>query len=91
MGHSYQVLAAVKLIARPMRESEPDLLAGWEHAPLFLRDLAGQATLRIDPDPMWSHDSLEAIIRRADVREFVSVHAGADAFLGGRWIGSSEV
>jgi hypothetical protein len=91
MPHSYQVSGAVKLLARPMRESEPDLLAGWEHEPLFLRDLAAQTTLRIDPVPMWSHDSLDAVINRADVREFVRVHGGADAFLGGRWIGSSEV
>lgn len=80
----------MRLVARPIREDEPDLLAGWEHEPLFLRALAGHTTLRFDPEPMWSHDSLEAAMSRADVRQFVKIDFGADAFLGGRWIGSSE-
>ncbi|MFL9876729.1 hypothetical protein [Paraburkholderia megapolitana] len=91
MAYSYQALGLVRLVVRRIREDERDLLAGWEHEPLFLRDLAGHSTLRIDPEPMWSHDSLEAAISRADVQQFVKVNFGADAFLGGRWIGSSEV
>lgn len=42
----------MRLVARPIREDEPDPLAGWEHEPSFLCDLAGQTTLRIAV-PMW--------------------------------------
>ncbi|CAG9235620.1 conserved hypothetical protein [Paraburkholderia tropica] len=81
----------LKLIARPLRPGEPDLLAGNEREPLFLRALGGQATLRIDPAPTWTHEELDAAAGRVDVMAFATEHFGADAFLGGRWIGSSEV
>ncbi|EED97255.1 hypothetical protein L0Z42_29450 [Burkholderia multivorans] len=81
----------MKLIARPIRAGEPDLLTGHEREPLFLRDLGGQATLRIAPASAWTHDALDAAVEREDVIAFVGENFGADAFLGGRWIGSSEV
>jgi hypothetical protein len=81
----------LKLVARPLRIGEPDLLAGNEHKPLFLRALVGQATLRIDPSFPWTHDRLDAATQREDVMAFVSKHFGADAYLAGLWIGSSEV
>ena len=58
----------LKIVARPIRVGEPDLVAGNEHEPLFLRDLSGGHTLRIDPAPEWSHDSLDAVLNRADVQ-----------------------
>ncbi|ENG0264647.1 MULTISPECIES: hypothetical protein [Burkholderia cepacia complex] len=81
----------MKLIARSIRAGEPDLLAGNEREPLFLRALGGQATLRIAPASAWMHDALDAAAEREDVIAFVKDNFGADAFLGGRWIGSSEV
>jgi hypothetical protein len=81
----------VRLVARPADSSEVDLLAGNEREPLFLRALAGQATLRIDPAPTWTHESLNAALNRDDAKAFESRHFGADAFFGGQWIGSSEV
>ncbi|QSL63980.1 hypothetical protein G0D86_29790 (plasmid) [Burkholderia multivorans] len=81
----------MKLIARPSRAGEPDLLTGNEREPLFLRALGGQATLRIVPASPWTHDALDAAAEREDVIAFVEENFGADAFLGGRWIGSSEV
>ena len=81
----------LKLVARPVSEREPDLLAGNENKPLFLRNLTGSETFRIDPMPKWSHDSLDSIVSRSDLAEFVDRHFGADAYLGDVWIGSSEV
>lgn len=81
----------LKLVARPVSAGETDLLHWNEREPLFLRDLAGQATLRIDPAAAWTHDSLEAAVKREDVKSFAKEHFGADAYLGGQWIGSSEV
>lgn len=81
----------IKIVARPTHGSECDLLAGNERETLVVRDLAGRHWLSIEPLPEWSHDTLESIASRADVVEFVVKHFGADAFLGGRWVGSSEV
>jgi hypothetical protein len=81
----------LKLVARPLRRGEPDLLTGNEREPLFLRALGGQATFRINPALTWTHDGLDAAAEREDVSAFVTEHFGADAFLGGRWVGSSEV
>ncbi|MCA8143576.1 hypothetical protein [Burkholderia multivorans] len=81
----------MKLIAKPIRAGEPDLLTGNEREPLFIRALGGQATLRIAPAQAWTHYALDAVAEREDVIAFVKVNFGADAFLGRRWIGSSEV
>ncbi len=81
----------LKLVALPLRINEPDLLKGNELEPLFLRALGGEATLRIDPAPIWTHGDLNAAVERGDVRAFVTEHFGADAFVGNQWIGSSEV
>jgi hypothetical protein len=81
----------LKIIARPVRVDERDLLVGNEAEPLFLRDLSGRKTLRVDAAPRWSHETLDAVVLRADVVEFVKSNYGADAFLGGQWIGSSEI
>ena len=81
----------VMLIARPVRAGETDLLLGNEREPLFLRDLAGQVTLRIDPPTAWTHESLTAAVESEVAKEFAAEHFGADAYLGGLWVGSSEV
>ncbi|CAB3740225.1 hypothetical protein LMG22037_06372 [Paraburkholderia phenoliruptrix] len=81
----------VMLIARPVRDGETDLLPGNEREPLFLRSLAGQVTLRIDPTTPWTHESLVAAVESEAAKAFASEHFGADAYLGGLWVGSSEV
>ncbi|MEX3845584.1 hypothetical protein [Paraburkholderia sp. BR10882] len=84
-------MTTLTIVALPSRAGEPDLLIGNERKPFILVDLAGEATLRIDPAPAWSHSTLHAVPDRPDVKAFVSEHFGADAYLGGQWIGSSEV
>jgi hypothetical protein len=81
----------LKFVALPTRAGERDLLAGNEHEPLLLRDLSHTNVLRIDPTGKWSHKTLVAVLKRADVLTFVHENFGADAYLGGQWIGGSEV
>ncbi|CAM2158229.1 conserved protein of unknown function (plasmid) [Pararobbsia alpina] len=81
----------MKFVARPQRDGEPDLLAGHEREPVFLRSLSLDRTLRIDPSPIWTHDALDALLTRYDVKVFLIDVGGAEAFVGGTWIGSTEV
>lgn len=67
------------------RPREPDLLVGSEHAALDIRDLNGQLLLNVSaPLTGWTHASLSEI-------QPPEAEEGADAYLGGNWIGSTEV
>lgn len=79
------------IVARALSQGEQDLLDGKEKEPVFLRALAGQETMRIDNPIAWTHASLEAIVQRQDVIDFVSHNFGANVYLGDCWVGSSEV
>ena len=72
------------------RPGEPDILAGIEHCTLEIRDLAGhdltgRVLLEVPaPQAGWTHESLNAV-------QPPESKAGADAYLNGNWIGSTEV
>lgn len=73
------------IVARPLHDSEPDLLVGYELQPLVVKDLDDKEIHRIDaPNNGWSHDELESI-------DYCSISPEWDAYLGSQWIGSSEV
>jgi hypothetical protein len=80
----------IKLIVRPTRESEPDLLAGYDAEDLLLKGPGGKVIFGIFPSSPWTHDS---IVQALDLAEVVrAVHRDvADAYLGDRWIGSTEI
>ncbi|UGS48600.1 hypothetical protein JMT66_23265 (plasmid) [Kosakonia cowanii] len=67
------------------RPGEPDLIAGSEHATLEIRSLEGELLQSVAAPRMgWTHASLSAVQPQ-------EAEEGADAYLGGSWIGSTEV
>lgn len=77
------------IITRPLRESEQDHLIGYESQTLVIKDLDDKFIKHIQPPKDgWSHVALEQL-------EFSGVFLshcpnGWNAYLGNKWIGSSE-
>lgn len=70
------------------RPGEPDLMAALRMETLKVVDLDGGAILaREAPAGGWTHDELERIAVAIEP----DCLAGADAFLGPQWVGSTEV
>lgn len=68
--------------------NEPDLITQVAHEPLIVRSLRGESIARINaPRRGWTH---EALCKAALSLEFKTMN-GAEAFLGTRWVGSTEV
>lgn len=74
------------LVAKPINDTEKDLLIGNESKELVIQDLDGHIVQKISaPVNGWTHEILDKI-------DFSETSAsGWDAFLGKQWIGSSEV
>ncbi|MCG7783394.1 hypothetical protein [Lelliottia amnigena] len=67
------------------RPGENPVLDGLELATLEVRDLAGNTLLKVPaPHAGWTHESLSAVQPQAATE-------GADVYLNGNWIGSTEV
>lgn len=77
------------IVARPINQSEPDLLVGLEFEPLIIKNLKGAVMGRINPpESGWNHDSLE--LTEDEIYKISPF--GWDLYLGvGGWIGGSEV
>lgn len=70
------------------RPGEPDLLASAEHAAFEIRSLAGDVLKSIAaPVRGWTHEQLMAV---ALEHEPITLD-GADGYLGGQWVGSTEL
>ncbi|KIC80947.1 hypothetical protein [Pseudomonas sp. C5pp] len=70
------------------REGEPDLLTSVKHANFEVRSLAGVVLKTITaPEGGWTHEQLVAV---AVANEQIT-RDGADGYLGGQWIGSTEL
>lgn len=67
---------------------EPDLLSGVVHTVFEIRSLAGDV-LKAVPAPAsgWTHEQLVAVA----VEHEAITREGADGYLGGQWIGSTEI
>ncbi|EKT4481183.1 hypothetical protein CMV24_29755 [Pseudomonas plecoglossicida] len=70
------------------RPGEPDVLSAVKHAAFEIRSLAGDVLLAIAAPPTgWTHQQLITV-----AYEHVAItRDGADGYLGGEWIGSSEI
>ncbi|WP_095158327.1 hypothetical protein [Pseudomonas sp. Irchel 3E13] len=67
---------------------EPDILSPLVHGDFEIRTLAGQVLKTfLAPASGWTHESLQAL---ADEHESIT-HDGADGYLGGKWMGSTEI
>ncbi len=67
------------------KEGEPCLLSGLEREPLSVRDSEGVEIARIEPGQTgWTHDTLTAHAQ-------FEAEGPLDAYLGGSWVGSTEV
>lgn len=76
------------IVTRPQSQQEPDLLAGNEFAMLVFKDSEGGIMYEYPPPATgWTHGRLEAVAAE------VTQHArwAWEAWLNGRWVGSSEV
>ncbi len=73
------------IVSRPLTPKEPDLLIGQKHQTLIFKDIDG-AVIRamLPPKSGWSHDLLERVVNYVCADTW-------DAYLGTKWIGSSEV
>jgi len=70
------------------RPGEPDLLTSLKHAPFEIRSLAGDVLTKV-PAPVygWTHEQLLVVSAEHEK----NTRDGADAFLDGQWVGSTEV
>jgi hypothetical protein len=67
---------------------EPDVLTPVKHAPFEIRSLAGELLKTIAaPAAGWTHADLVA----AAAEHETVTHDGADGFLDGQWVGSTEI
>lgn len=88
---TYCSRSGIKVIAQPVTDAEADLLVGNERAAFVLKDLCGAVLLVIAPEDPWTHMSLRSLADSAAITARVAQSGGADAFLGGVWIGGTEV
>ena len=71
-----------------VRPGEPDILTPVRHDPLRVTAEDGQLVHAAPAPPGgWTHDTLAAATRSPGIADA----APADAYLGGTWIGSTEV
>jgi len=70
------------------RADEPDILSSVMHEAFEIRSLAGDVLkLVVAPVEGWTHEQLVAV---SALHEPIT-HDGADAYLGGVWVGGTEV
>jgi hypothetical protein len=67
---------------------ESDLLATVKHRAFEIRSLAGNVLATVTaPVTGWTHEQLQAVAMQHEA----ITRDGADGYLGGEWIGSSEI
>ena len=83
-------LSGIKLVARPVRNTEPDLLAGRDLCPLVVKGPTGNVLAAFAATGAWTYETIQRRLSQDDV---VSLLAGdcADAYVGDRWIGGTEI
>ncbi len=70
------------------RSGEPDLLSPVKHLAFEIRSLAGNVLATVTaPVSGWTHEQLQAVV----VEQEAITSNGADGYLGGQWVGSTEV
>ncbi len=80
--------AAMLHLVTNQQAGEPELLGEVMHASLELRSLAGKILKTVDaPFSGWTHEQLEAVA----VEHEAITRDGADGYLGGQWVGSTEI
>lgn len=84
-------LSGLNIVTRPLRVGEADLLTGREHANLIVKGAAGHVLFRSVPSAPWTHAALLSLLSREDVVRLVQSEGYGDAYLGDRWVGSTEV
>ncbi len=70
---------------------EPCLLTGRRLAPLVIRTLEGEKIAEVLPVGPWTHDKLTELGPGLEAMFADQLKHGADAYLGGEWVGSTEV
>ncbi|VVP30591.1 hypothetical protein [Pseudomonas fluorescens] len=70
------------------RPGEPPILRSVMHALFEIRSLDGEVLKAVSaPSTGWTHESLQAVaVEHEEITRF-----GADGYLGGQWMGSTEV
>lgn len=71
------------------RPGEPDVLSGLENETLRVISMDGVLLVEIKPDLPWTHERLAGLPLRDLAGEMLD--DGADAYLGNKWVGSTEV
>lgn len=68
---------------------EPDILTPIRNEVLYIRDLDGELLSQVHPsNKSWTHEALVEVIE--NLSEHRVCEHGADAYLGGYWVGSTE-
>ncbi|CAB3754423.1 hypothetical protein [Paraburkholderia humisilvae] len=80
----------IKVIARPTRVGEADLLDGRENEVLSVQGPTGNVVFSVSPAVPWTHDSIVTSLNQHDAVRAVDGDV-ADAYLGDCWIGGTEV
>lgn len=69
-------------------DGEPDILGPVRNMMLMVRDLDGSKVAAVAaPDGGWTHPALVLVAQELACM----TDGGADAFIGGQWVGSTEV
>ncbi len=70
------------------RPGEPEILSAVMYAVFEIRSLNGELLKAVDaPSTGWTHELLMAI----SIEHEAITRCGADGYLGGQWVGSTEV
>jgi hypothetical protein len=80
----------IKLVVRPVRVGEPDLLIGRENAVLSVLGPTGNVVFNVSPSVPWTHDTIVRSLNHEDVVHAVDGDV-AEAYLGDCCIGGTEV
>ena len=89
-GNTHAVKIPPGILVNIAHPTDPERLLVHERSPLILRDLSGRYQLRLRSDH-WTPARLYCATHGPAALAFSRHHFGADAFLGGMWIGSTEV
>lgn len=76
-------------IVTDQRPGEPDILTPAKHYPLVLSVNGKSVASCPAPANGWEHETLQATVDELCV--YLSAAGVTDAYLGGEWVGSSEV
>jgi hypothetical protein len=83
--------SGVKIVMRPVRIGEKDLLEGRENANFVVRGATANVLFSASPSTPWTHEAILSLLNQDELVRLVQEEGYADAYLSDCFIGSTEV